>query len=347
MPNLLPVPIAIATSQPVLVSDVERLCAAAGANLIACVDDPSIRAAWSTAALVLVDVDVANRLESFELRRRAGVLIVGVEPMPDSAWRLAVSLGAEQVVELPSAEPWLLRRLAEVDEAAKPVGRVVAVTSASGGTGVSTLAAALAERSGHALLIDDDELGGGLDLLLGLEATAGLRWSELAEIRGHLSAQALTDALPERGRLHVLSHSRQVAIPPKPEIWRTVVDAGRRGCDAVVIDRPRSLDAERLAVVDAVAVLVPSTIRGIAAGRTLLASLRAGPAAVHAIVRCVPRTIPEREVVAALGFAEVAVLPHDGDLVARGERAEPSRARGPYNEAVRRVAASLGLAVTP
>ena len=61
-------------------------------------------------------------------------------------------------------------------------GAAVAVVGGCGGAGASVLAAALAvtavRHGGRALLVDCDPLGGGLDLVLGAEHVAGLRWPD-------------------------------------------------------------------------------------------------------------------------------------------------------------------------
>ena len=55
------------------------------------------------------------------------------------------------------------------------------------------------------LLVDLDPLGGGLDLLLGAERLAGLRWPDLAGARGRLGGGMLRDALPRLDGLSLLS----------------------------------------------------------------------------------------------------------------------------------------------
>ena len=100
-------------------------------------------------------------------------------------WGLAELIGAEHVVVLPAAEPWLVDRLAEWRRprpAAAPP-RIVAVLGGRGGAGASVLAGGLAVTAARArlrtLLVDADPLGGGLDLVLGWEELDGLRWPAL------------------------------------------------------------------------------------------------------------------------------------------------------------------------
>ncbi len=96
----------------------------------------------------------------------------------------------------------------------------IAITGASGGVGTSTLAAALtltaAEVSGSAVCVDADDLGGGVDLHFGVEDRPGVRWPDLAGLRGDLDQDALVARLPARGTAYVLSHARTSGRPAGP-----------------------------------------------------------------------------------------------------------------------------------
>ena len=72
-------------------------------------------------------------------------------------------------------------------------------------------ATALAFAAPEALLVDVDPWGGGIDLALGGEADAGLRWPDLAVQGGRLDYAALRDALPARDGVTVLSAGRAAA----------------------------------------------------------------------------------------------------------------------------------------
>ncbi|MSV77839.1 MAG: P-loop NTPase [Actinobacteria bacterium] len=69
-----------------------------------------------------------------------------------------------------------------------PLARVIVVVGARGGAGASSLAVAIAQSSAHTgkqvVLLDADELGGGIDLVLGIEGHRGVQWSELAAVDG-------------------------------------------------------------------------------------------------------------------------------------------------------------------
>ena len=101
---------------------------------------------------------------------------------------------------------------------------------------------AAASRSLRVLLVDADPVGGGLDVLLGVEDAAGVRWPDLADTRGRLSAASLDQALPHVGGVTVLSAGREGATALAAESLTAVLDAGQRGFDLVSSTCPRQLD---------------------------------------------------------------------------------------------------------
>lgn len=119
---------------------------------------------------------------------------------------------------------------------------VLGVLGASGGLGASTLAASLAAAFvptvGFTCCVDGDLVGGGLDVTACLEHSPGLRWPDLAGLRGQIDGAELLGALPSAEGIHVLSAGRGAAAPP--EVVRTVVRALRRCCALTVLDLPRS-----------------------------------------------------------------------------------------------------------
>lgn len=77
----------------------------------------------------------------------------------------------------------------------------IAVIAAGGGTGASTVAAAISRVAAHSnagavTLIDAVDYSGGLDLLLGIEKHDGLRWPDLNLGEGHINASDLRSCLP-------------------------------------------------------------------------------------------------------------------------------------------------------
>jgi hypothetical protein len=92
------------------------------------------------------------------------------------------------------------------------VPEVTVVVGAVGGVGTSTLAALLARRraaeGGRVVLVDLDGAHGGVEVLLGVERTAGARWPDLAQVRGTLAPGDLDGLLPEWRGVEVLSAGR-------------------------------------------------------------------------------------------------------------------------------------------
>lgn len=160
----------------------------------------------STAALVLVGTDVDPAPS-----RRSGLVIVCEGDPPPSVWRQAVEIGAEQVAVLPEAESWLLDRMVDAASPAR-LAPIIGVIGGRGGAGASAVAVALAaaavRSAARTLLVDGDPLGGGLDLMVGLEQEPGLRWPDLASARGRLQPGLLSTSLPVLEELSVLSWDR-------------------------------------------------------------------------------------------------------------------------------------------
>ncbi len=106
---------------------------------------------------------------------------------------------------------WQAKRSKRRNPRASP-RRVVGVIAASGGLGASTLATALAMRGAGeglaTLLIDAHPYGGGLDVCLGLDTEPGVRWCDLASVRGDIDARAVLELLPVVRQCRVLSWDR-------------------------------------------------------------------------------------------------------------------------------------------
>ncbi|MFL6111364.1 MAG: septum site-determining protein Ssd [Catenulispora sp.] len=189
------------TSDPVLAEALARAAAEAGVRLDVVPHPGPARRRWSAAPLVLVGVDQAGAVVRAGLPRRPEVALVGRDLDDATVWRRGTALGAAHVLILPDCERWLAGMLAEADRPHDDPGALVAVLSGRGGAGGSTLAAALAlagtRRGLRSTLVDLDPVGGGIDLLFGLESEPGPRWSELARWRdGRLCGRSLREALP-------------------------------------------------------------------------------------------------------------------------------------------------------
>ncbi|MCW2777585.1 MAG: hypothetical protein JWN17_1310 [Frankiales bacterium] len=327
------------TADPDVLDDLLRLAATAGAELQVAPDAAGARRAWETAPLVVVGADAALGCAAAGLRRRPGVVLVGDDLDDASVWETAVHVGAEHVVFLPDAEPWLTDRFADAAEGAAEEGVVVAVVGGRGGAGATSLACALAVTSAGSgrptLLVDGDPLGGGIDLCFGTEREGGLRWPDLGSTRGRLSAAALAEALPQVQGLSVLSWDRGDPPAVPPEAVRAVLQAGRRSAELVVVDLPRSVDDAVRAVLDAagtVLLVVPAEVRAAAAASRVAAAVGLLARDLRVVVRGPgPAALPAAEIARALGLPLAGELRSEPGLDRALERGEApgSRGKGP------------------
>jgi hypothetical protein len=155
-------------------------------------------------------------------------------------------------------------------------GPVLGVVGGSGGVGASTFAAVLAAVTGRAMLVDLDVVGGGIDVLLGIEDVPGARWSGLRVGGGRLDPGLLADGLPRWGQVPVL------AADVAPDSAEAVVQvlAAATSLGTVVVDLGRGPTALRAAAVTRCALVVlfaAAQVRGLIAARAVAASLSAAP----------------------------------------------------------------------
>lgn len=233
--------------------EVDRIAAAVGVRVMHWSGSaPPSRRSWTGASVVVLD-DVPDVLQMTRtMPRRGGVFLLSASEPGVATWQAAIAVGAQQVLCLPGDADSLIAAFSELDEpalAAGDGGRVVAVVGGRGGAGASVFSAALALVAGDAMLVDVDPWGGGLDLLLGTERLAGLRWPDLAVQDGRLTLSALRDALPQERGVTVLSCARAPHDVPAGQLL-AVVGAGRRGAATVICDVPRRLTAAAEAAVD-------------------------------------------------------------------------------------------------
>jgi secretion/DNA translocation related CpaE-like protein len=311
----------IARSRPLLVTEdphlLEELLNLAGADVEVAPDPAAARDRYGSAPVVLVGVDLAEACVRARLPRRPGVIVVGMRPpspgsaddepdQPEPPWALAERLGAEHIVLLPRAASWLADRLA-MAAGTGTSGCVLAVVGGRGGAGASVAAAGLAVtavRFGRrAVLVDGDPFGGGLDLVLGWEGSAGLRWPGLSHAAGGVSAGALAEALPHDGELAVLSCDRDDPVVPL-EAMDAALDAGRRGWHLTVVDLPRRFDQSAeaaLAAADHVLMVVPAELRACAAASKVAAEVLRHTPSLSIVVRTpAPGRLAAREIARAL-----------------------------------------------
>lgn len=223
------------------------------------VESPLIaRDIWERSTFVLVGSDLAGECVENLAPRRAHLIVVHMKEQLGSAeltqpnferdiWRHAVALGAENVLELPAANFWLVDALSPF-VIAEPISgilesNVISVIGGSGGAGASTFAvnlAAIAMSQGMtSVVIDLDRFGGGIDLILGAEEISGARWPDIDPGAGRIAQDTLSAALPKVNGVSFLSQSRTSSGEVTTEVIAAVVDAARRAFDLVVLDLPR------------------------------------------------------------------------------------------------------------
>ena len=299
----------------------DRLAALAGVSAHPVAGPAALRSRWPAAVGVVVDVSAARSCLDAGLARRDGVLLLVPGEPTDDAWRLAVALGAENVLTLPSDERRVLDWMAAVGQPAAQA-RVICCVPARGGCGSSTLAAALAlaggDRGLETLLLDVDPRAGGVELLLGIEHLGGSRWDEFAAASGVLTVADLADALPRVGRVRVLSCERgSRRALPVPAV-EAVLAAARRGHALVVTDSSNVTDGVTsvvTAAADTVVVTVAAEVAAVAAATTLVAQLGESSGDIRLVVRHPgPGGLRPRDVSDAVGAPVAAVWPRDRKL---------------------------------
>ena len=263
----------LVTSSAVLRAEVERIVAAAGAQLRTAADAAEAGRYWDGAAAVLVGSDIRE----LPPRRRAPAVLVGLDGEGDSLWHLAAVLGAERVAVLPDAAAWLADHLSR-SRSPGPGGLTLGVTGGCGGAGATTaaiwIAQAAAGLGARVLLVDGDPWGGGLELALAAEEDPGLRWPDLSQARGSIDPVQLADSLPVAGGFSFLSWpaSREQPVPVAAATTAGVLDAARRGYELVVVDIGRG--AEPLHTFawdcDRITMVVPAQLKAAVAAVRLL-----------------------------------------------------------------------------
>ena len=339
----------IISENELLVDDLVRISAAAGAHATVVSDAGAARGFWPRANLVLVDGEVARSAQMQQLRRRSDVVLVTYDAKSDGVWKDAVAIGAEHVVALPEGEVWLVERLAEHREEPARAGRVLCVTGVCGGAGASTFAVALASAAARldlkVVVIAGDRGGGGLDIAFGIEDAAGMRWPEFAHVSGRLAADTMTNALPIAFGAQVLSWDRRTEIILEAEAFESVLDAATRGYDLVIVDVPRLgvvHDWVRDRIADLV-VMVPTRVRAVSAA---LQFLRDRPPVNLAVVARAAAPLDPIDVAEVIGEPFAAVIKHDESIAKRADHGDPPGVNGrdEYSRAAMAVLASLGIA---
>jgi secretion/DNA translocation related CpaE-like protein len=307
-------PALLITRDEALLDDLLRLAAAAGTTLDVAHETTSALRGWSTASVVLIGGDAAERVAEQRPPRRDHVHVVTHAPAGDHLFRSALTSGAADVVELPAAETWLVELLTDAADGTPRRARTVGVIAGSGGAGATTFACALAQtaaRKAPAVLLDLDPLGPGVDRVVGVDSTPGVRWNALADSRGRLASRSLRSALPAADGLAVLTWAVESLVPLDITLVREVLSAAQRGHDLVIVDLPRSVDgigAEVVTRCDLVVLVGDPTVLGVASAGRVAASLRPLNECVGLVVRDGGSGVPPHDVATALGLPLLAEM---------------------------------------
>lgn len=340
--------VVLATKDVALLDRVLAVTAALDLQPRVLVEEGALRAAWTSAPLVLVGLDQAATAAGLVLPRRTQVYLVAEDQDQAEACRWSARLGAA-VLTLPSGADGLAAAAAGGHGAGG--GRLVCVVGGSGGAGASTCAAGLAVTAARdrqqVALVDTDERGGGLDLLFGAELVDGWRWPRLAGATGLLGN--LRDQLPEVEGVSLLAVGREGQQAPLPaEQLAAVLTSLARSHDLVVVDLPRTFSTasrQALRVADLTLLVVRADLRGVAAARATVAELLPACARLVLVVRQGPRRgLDSAAVAAALELPLAEVISHDDALAFAAERGDPPArsARSSLARSCRRLLAELG-----
>lgn len=325
-----------------LVDELHRLAAAAGASLD--VTTPvQARARWASAPLLLIGPDALPALAGSAPPRRPGVHVVTLTPVADGDYPLALTVGAESVVELPAADRWLVEVLADVADGAAGSAPVVAVAGGCGGAGATTFATAmalLAADDSAVTLLDADPWGCGVERVAGLDEAAGTTWATLLQSSGRLGSRSLRASLPRRDRLAVLGWGSSPREELEPAVVREVTSAAQRGSDLVVADLPRFVSpgaAELLQRCDVLVLVSPLTVAAVASTAQVVTRLAALAPRTVLVARGPSTALDPDDVAAVLDVPLAAVMKDQRGLaeaVELGTGPVPRR-RGPLARAAR------------
>ncbi len=195
--------------------------------------------------------------------------------------------------------------------------------------------------------MDGDPLGPGLDLVLGAEDAGGLRWADLAMVRGPLPGGTLAKGLPVIDGVHVLAWNRDaVPVPVVPQALPAVLKTGLSEYDLVILDLPRRPDALTglAGFVDLGLIVVPAEVSAASAAAKVAIQIYNGVEAIGLVIRGpAPTGLTAADISAALGLPILAQVRAESGLAAALDRGEPPglRTRGPLARACRAILEDL------
>ncbi|MEJ6018781.1 septum site-determining protein Ssd [Corynebacterium sp. H113] len=335
-------PIVVAAADSALAEEVATVIAATGRTMVTVTRVNPTDAAWRRAPAVIVDIEAAEQLTECESELGDSLFVVHLDgEEPD--WDLAADVGASAVMALPSCGVDLVEELGRCDvpvaapksrptsskigrsprpalRATSRRGRALAIVPAVGGAGASVVAAAMAmgaSKEGPAILVDADPYSGGADLLVGIEHVPGIRWPDVRAESGRLDFTALMAALPQiPAGPAVLTGSRSrdddgwtITETAVASVVDSVVSTG----GTAVVDVPGAewLDEDVVKQVDLVVLVVPLTVRAVAAASRCTTLLQSMGTEVVAVTRGPSwGGVTAADVEYATGLEVIAELPY-------------------------------------
>lgn len=351
-------------AEALVISSDERLldhahsaAASARMNVVVSLEAATIRAAWRTAALVLIGVESGALVAGLGLPERHGVHLIGREAAPLLGW--SVPLGASALV-LPDQSGVLAQLMGDGVARLGERATLITVLGGSGGVGASTLAAALAQRGCarglDSALVEHDPDGAGIDLLFGAESAPGWRWPDLVSARGHIgdlhgqlpnvsgvdlvscgrAVGQLSSPVPRRATGEAVAHP---ALTPGFEAVRAVLDSLMASHDLVVVDHAAADDVS--ATIGTALVVAAADARGALAARARIRRL--GLQTAGLVVRTGPgRRLHPDHVAETVGLRLIGVIGQLRALPLAQEVGDPpGRARGRFARQVDRVLSAV------
>ena len=177
------------------------------------------------------------------------------------------------------------------------MGLVVTVSGSVGGIGASTLTFALALQAGPDAVLIDGCPGLPLDLLIGAEARAGARWSQVRIRSSDVEPDAIRAALPEHLGIRVLASDAD-GLPDGAAIAH-LAQVLASGPGTVVVDLGGRDPLRPVLRPELDVLLLPPSVHGVAAAR-----LMALPGTRGVLVRTGAADVPDA---AIPGFTGIPV----------------------------------------
>ncbi|WP_333812553.1 hypothetical protein [Timonella senegalensis] len=154
-----------------------------------------------------------------------------------------------------------------VERPQSPMGQAIACVGAVGGVGTSTVALAVAAanlQSADTWFFDASDHPGSLEGLLGAESMPGMRLHEVQGASGRVNMDALRPLVLNYGGISALLHGRFTPELPYGEALRSLLQSVKDAEADAVVDASISSVLEQAALFDAVVLVAPLSMTGLA-----------------------------------------------------------------------------------